>query len=102
MFRSWYAIGIGTGIGLVLVYSNSANAQQPESRHHLARTALPPHVANQRHAAIKKEREKEKEKEREKDKDSKALTSLKMEIRDLRKQVVAVESLRYELSELKG
>src|SRR5258708_4097799 len=89
MVRSWYAIR--TGLGLVLVYSNSANAQQPESRHRLERIAFHHHVANHRHAATRKDKEK----------DSKALTSLKMEIRDLRKQVVAVQSLRYELTDLK-
>jgi hypothetical protein len=68
MFRSWYAIGIGTGFGLVLVCSNSANAQQPETRHYQARTAFHHHVANHRHAATKKDKEK----------DSKALTFLKM------------------------
>jgi hypothetical protein len=89
MFRSCYAIG--TGLGLVLIYSNSATAQEPETRHHQARTAFHHHDANHRHAATKKDKEK----------DSKALTSLKMEIRDLRKQVVAVETLRHELTDLK-
>jgi hypothetical protein len=88
MFRSWYAIGIG--LGLVLVHSNAANAQQPETRHY-ERTAFHHHLAKHRRVATRKE----------KDRDGKALTSLKMEIRDLRKQVVAVESLRHELTDLK-
>jgi hypothetical protein len=91
MFQSRYAISIGTGLGLVLVHSYSANAQQQEIRHHHARPSFHHHDANHRQAAARKE----------KDKDSKALTSLKMEIRDLRKQVVAVESLRHELTDLK-
>jgi hypothetical protein len=93
MFRSWYAIGIGTGLGLVLVHPHSANAQQPEVRHHHARASFHHHDADRRqHAANKK---------KEKEKDSKALLSLKMQIGDLRKQVVAVESLRHELTDLK-
>ena len=91
MFRSWYAIGIGTGLGLALVHSTAANAQQPETQHHHTRPALRHHDANHHQAAAKKEKEKE----------SKELTSLKLEIRDLRKQVVAVESLRHELTDLK-
>jgi hypothetical protein len=93
MLRSWYAIGIGTGLGLVLVHPQSANAQQPEVRHHHARASFHHHDADRRqHAANKK---------KEKEKDSKALLSLKMQIGDLRKQVVAVESLRHELTDLK-
>jgi hypothetical protein len=91
MFQSRYAISIGTGLGLVLVHSYSANAQQPEIRHHHTRPSFHHHDVNHRQAAARKE----------KDRDSKALTSLKMEIRDLRKQVVAVESLRHELTDLK-
>jgi hypothetical protein len=93
MFRSWYAIGIGTGLSLGLVHANSANAEQQDIRHHRARPSFHHHDADHRHAAAKKEKEKEK--------DGKALTSLKMEIRDLRQQVVAVESLRHELTDLK-
>jgi hypothetical protein len=93
MIRSWYAIGIGTGLGLVLVHPNSANAQQPEVRHHHARASFHHHDADRRQHAAKKEKEK--------DKDSKALLSLKMQIRDLRQQVVAVESMRHELTDLK-
>ena len=123
MFRSWYAIGISTGLGLVLVHSNSAlalvhsnsanaqpnaqhnwasaqpnaqpnsaNAQQQEIRHKHPRSSFHRHAANHRQTAANKE----------KDKDSKALTSLKMEIRDLRKQVVAVEALRHEVTELEA
>jgi hypothetical protein len=91
MSRSRYAIGIGTGLGLILLHSNSANARQQDIRHHPAQPTLHHHDADHRQTASKKER----------DKDSKALTSLKMEIRDLRKQVVAVEALRHELSDLK-
>jgi hypothetical protein len=91
MFQSRYAIGIGTGLGLILLHSNSANAQQQQIRHNKARPALHHHDADHRQTASKKEKEK----------DNKALTSLKMEIRDLRKQVVAVESLRHELTDLK-
>src|ERR1700720_4451694 len=93
MFRSWYAIGIGTGLGLVLVHLHSANAQQPEVRHHHARASFHHHDADRRQHAANKKKEKEKE--------SKALLSLKMQIGDLRKQVVGVESLRHELTDLK-
>jgi hypothetical protein len=91
MSRSWYAIGISTGLGLVLVHPHSANAQQPEVRHHHARASFHHHDADRRQHAAKKEKEK----------DSKALLSLKMQIRDLRQQVVAVESMRHELTDLK-
>jgi hypothetical protein len=96
MSRSWYAIGISTGLGLVLVHPHSANAQQPEVRHHHARASFHHHDADRRQHAAKKEAAK-----KEKEKDSKALLSLKMQIRDLRQQVVAVESLRHELTDLK-
>jgi hypothetical protein len=97
MFRSWYAIGIGTGLGLALVHPHSANAQQPEIRHHHhARASFHHHDADRRQHAAKTETAK-----KEKDKDSKALLSLKMQIRDLRQQVVAVESMRHELTDLK-
>jgi hypothetical protein len=91
MFRSWYAIGISTGLSLVLVQTDSANAQQQEIRHHHARASFRHRDADHRQAAAKKQKEQE----------AKALTSLKSEIRDLRKQVVAVESLRHELTDLK-
>jgi hypothetical protein len=91
MFRSWYAIGIGTGLGLVLVHPASANAQPQEIRHHHARASFHHHDADRRQGAVRKDNER----------DSKALASLKMQIRDLRKQVVAVESLRHELTDLK-
>src|SRR5260370_39214388 len=121
MFRSWYAIGIGTGLVLVhsnsalaLVHSNSANAQpnaqqnwasaqpntqpnsanaqQQEIRHKHPRSSFHRQAANHRQTAANKE----------KDKESKTLTSLKMEIRDLRKQLVAVGSLRREVTELQA
>jgi hypothetical protein len=91
MFRSWYAIGISTGLSLVLVQTHSANAAQQEIRHHHARASFHHRDADHRQAAAKKQKEQE----------TKALTSLKSEIRDLRKQVVAVESLRHELTDLK-
>jgi hypothetical protein len=91
MFRSWYAIGISTGLSLVLVQTDSANAQQQEIRHHHSRASFRHRDADHRQAAAKKQKEQE----------TKALTSLKSEIRDLRKQVVAVESLRHELTDLK-
>jgi hypothetical protein len=91
MFRNRYAIGMGTGLGLILVHSNSASAQQQDIRQHYAPPAFHHHSANHRQASAKKD----------KDKDSKALTSLKREIRDLHKQVVAVEALRHELTDLK-
>ena len=89
MFRSWYAIGISTGLSLVLV--NSANAQQQEIRHHHARASFHHRDADHHQAAAKNQREK----------DAKELTSLKKEIHDLRRQVVAVELLRHELTDLK-
>jgi hypothetical protein len=91
MFRNRYAIGMGTGLGLILVHPNSASAQQQDIRQHYAPPAFHHHSANHRQASAKKDKEK----------DSKALTSLKKEIRDLRKQVVAVEALRHELTDLK-
>src|ERR1700730_7595216 len=92
MFRSWYAIGISTGLSLVLVHSQSANAQQQEVRQHHARASFHHRDVNHRQAAAAK---------KQKEKDTKALTSLKKEIRDLRQQVAAVESLRHELTDLK-
>jgi hypothetical protein len=91
MFRSWYAIGIGTG--LALVQSSAATAQQPEIRHH-GRPAFHHRVAEHRQAASRKEAARS-------EKDAKELSSLKTEVRDLRRQVVAVETLRHELTELK-
>jgi hypothetical protein len=98
MFRNWCAIGIGTGLGLALFHSNSAdaqphsvNAQQQEIRHRHARLSFHHHDADHPRAAAKKQKER----------DGAALLSLKMEIRDLRKQVVDVESLRHELTDLK-
>jgi hypothetical protein len=95
MFRSWYAIG--TGLGLVLVQSNAANAQQPEIRHH-ARPGFHHRVAEHRQAGRKEAARKEAART---EKDARALTALKTEVRDLRQQMVAVETLRHELSELK-
>jgi hypothetical protein len=89
MFRSWYAIGISTGLSLVPL--QSATAQQQESRHHHARASVHEREAVHQQAVAKKQLEK----------DAKALTALKNEIRDLRQQVVAVESLRHELTDLK-
>jgi hypothetical protein len=91
MFRNSCAIGIGTGLGLILVHSNSATAQQQEIRKHYAPPALHHHDTGRHQAAVRKDKEK----------DSKALTSLKGEVRALRKQVVAVETLRRELTDLK-
>jgi hypothetical protein len=91
MFRSWYAIGISTGLSLVLVQTHSANAQQQEIRRHHARASFHHRDADHRQGAAKKQKEQE----------TKALAALKIEIRDLRKQVVAVESLRHELTDLK-
>jgi hypothetical protein len=91
MLRNRYAIGLGTGLGLILLHSNSASAQQQETRQHYALPTVNHRGANHHHAAVKKDKEK----------DSKALTSLKSEVRDLRKQVAAVEALRHELTDLK-
>ena len=100
MSRNLCAIGIGTGLGLglALFHSNSAdaqphsvNAQQEEIRHRHARLSFHNHDADHPRAAAKKQKER----------DGAALLSLKMEIRDLRKQVVDVESLRHELTDLK-
>jgi hypothetical protein len=102
MFRSWYAIGIGTGLGLALLQSNSASALQPDSRHH-ARFAFQHRAGEHRLAARKGPARKESARREaaRTEKDSNALTSLKTEVRDLRRQVVEVEMLRQELSELK-
>ena len=94
MFRSWYAIGISTGLSLVPL--QAANAQQQESRHHHPRASFHQRDADHRQAAAK-----QREAKKQQEKDAKALTSLKKEIRDLRQQVVAVESLRHELTDLK-
>ena len=91
MYKNRYGIGIGTGLGLILLHSNSASAQQQEIRQHYAPPASHHYNAGHHQAAVKKDKEK----------DSKALTSLKSEVRDLRKQVVAVEALRHELTDLK-
>ena len=63
MFRSWCAIGIGTGLGLAPVHSNSGiaqphsvSAQQQEMRHHHARLSFHHHDADHRRAAAKKAR----------------------------------------------
>jgi hypothetical protein len=89
MFRSWYAIGISTGLSLVPL--QSANAQQQESRHHHARASFQQRQAVHQQAIAKQQLEK----------DANTLTALKKEIRDLREQVVVVESLRHELTDLK-
>ena len=98
MFRNWCAISIGTGLGLALFYSNSAdaqphsgNAQQQEIWHRHARLSFHRHDADHPRAAAKKQKER----------DGAALLSLKLELRDLRKQVVDVELLRHELTDLK-
>ena len=94
MIRSSYAIGIGTGLGLALIHCNAANAQPAEARHQHARTAFHHRAADQRQAEAKKDAAR-------RDNDAKALSSMKTELRDLRRQVVAVESLRHELTDLK-
>jgi hypothetical protein len=91
MLRNKYAIGMGTGLGLILLHSNSASAQQQEIRKHYAPPTFHQRGTNHHQAAIKKDKER----------DSKELTSLKSEVRDLRQQVVAVEALRQELTDLK-
>jgi hypothetical protein len=91
MARSWYAIGIGTSLSLVLVHSTAAQAQQPESRHHHhdhARAAFHHRAAEHRQDVAGKD-------------NAKALSSLKTEVRDLRRQVVEVETLRHEITDLK-
>jgi hypothetical protein len=95
MFRNRYAIGMGTGLGLILIHSNTASAQQQQIRQHHTPPAFHHRGANHHQAAVKKDKEKNKER------DSKALISLKSEVRDLREQVVAVEALRQELTDLK-
>jgi hypothetical protein len=94
MFRSWYAIGISTGLSLVL--AQAANAQQQESRHHHARASFHQRDAVHRQAAAA-----QREAKKQQEQDAKALTTMKKEIRDLRQQVVAVESLRHELTDLR-
>src|SRR3979411_2772682 len=82
MIRSWYAIGIGTGLGLALAHASAATAQ-PESRHHHGRAAFHRHAADHHKAEARKEAAR-------REKDAKTLSSLKTELRDLRRQVVAV------------
>jgi hypothetical protein len=90
-FRSWSAIGISTGLGLVLAQSYAVNAEQPGIRHHqFTRTAHHHHASRQRIAAARKA-----------ERDAKALSLLKKDMRDLRRQVVEVEALRRELTDLK-
>src|SRR5580700_3747014 len=89
MLRNKYAIGMG--LGLILIHSNSARAQQQETRQHNAPPTVHHRGANHHQAAVKKDKEK----------DSKELAYLKSEVHDLRKQVVAVEALRHELTDLK-
>jgi hypothetical protein len=91
MLRNKYAIGMGTGLGLILLHSNSASAQQQDIRKHYAPPTVHHRGSNQHQAAVKKDKENE----------SKELTSLRSEVRDLRKQVAAVEALRSELTDLK-
>src|SRR5258708_15052120 len=91
MFRNRYAIGIGTGLGLILVHSNSASAQQQEIRQHQALPALHHHNAGHHQVAVKKDKEK----------DSKALTSLKSEVPDLRQHVAPVGASLHPLIDLK-
>jgi hypothetical protein len=99
MLRNTYALGLSTGLGLILVHSNSASAhQQQDIRQHYAPPAFHHHGANHRPASANKDSTK---KDKDKEKDSKALTALKKEIRDLRKQVDEVEALRHELTDLK-
>jgi hypothetical protein len=93
MIRSWYAIGIGTGLGLALAHASAATAQ-PESRHHHGRAAFHRHAADHHKAEARKEAAR-------REKDAKTLSSLKTELRDLRRQVVAVETMRHELTDLK-
>ena len=97
MFRNWCAIGIGTGLGIALFHCNSANAQphsanaqQHEVPHHHAHLSFRRHVDHPQATAKK-----------QKERDGAALLSLKIEIRDLRKQVADVELLRDELTDLK-
>jgi hypothetical protein len=78
-------------LSLALVHHNPASAQQQELRHHHLRASSHHQDADHRRVAFKKQ----------KDKEAKALTSLKIEVRDLRKQVVEVEALRHELTDLK-
>ncbi len=82
MLRSWCAIGLG----LVLIPTNFANAEQQEIRRHFTKTI------HHRHDAVR---------HRLADKDGKALALLKKQLNDLRKDIVAVEALRRELNDLK-
>jgi hypothetical protein len=98
MFQNWCAIGIRTGLGLTLFYCNSADAQphsvsaqRQEIQHRHVRLSFHRHEADHPQATTK----------RQKERDGTALLSLKVEIRDLRKQVVEVELLRRELTDLK-
>ena len=103
-FRNRYALGISTGLGLILAQSCPANSysansypaygEQPEVRHQLERPSLHHHESRQRKAAAKAIAAKA-------EKDTKALSSLKKDMRDLRRQVVEVETLRQEMTDLK-
>jgi hypothetical protein len=73
--------------------SYSAYGEQPEVRHQLERPSLH-HESRRRKAAAKAIAAKA-------EKDTKALSSLKKDMRDLRRQVVEVETLRQEMTDLK-
>ncbi len=118
-FRNRYALGISTGLGLILAQSWPANSysaysanpyppnpyaasnpyavngEQPAVRHHFQRTSDRHHESRQRRAAAAKAES------AKAGKDAKALSSLKNDMRDLRRQVVEVETLRRELTDLK-
>lgn len=121
MFRSWHAMGMGTGLSLILLHSYAANAEParayvvnpgPEQRWYATTSAEPTqhrfsrfaqHHTQRLHrfAAARHERDSGKEAVKEVEKDSRTLSSLQKEMVDLRRQVGAVEQVRRELTDLK-
>jgi hypothetical protein len=88
-FRSWFA----AGIGLALLHTHSAAAGQHKVRHHLL---------NSVHRHSVQFQNLHNRKPAKPSADAKELTALKNEIRDLRKQVSAVQILRQELAEIES
>ncbi|HLH97860.1 MAG TPA: hypothetical protein VKW08_22350 [Xanthobacteraceae bacterium] len=120
MFRSWHAMGMSTGLGLILLHCNPANAEPrayvyapspgPEQRWYATNAVDPQHRfahSAQHHtqhlhrfAVARHERGSGRDTVKD-ERESRTLSSLKKEMIDLRRQVDAVESMRQELTDLK-